>query len=59
MRNPLSAILQLADGILGSLDVAPSQDPISLPADTINMMVDAAQTIVSRPEAVYIMNCLH
>ncbi|KAI4801399.1 hypothetical protein E4T45_11226, partial [Aureobasidium sp. EXF-8846] len=45
MRNPLSAILQLADGILGSLDVAPSQDPISLPADTINMMVDAAQTI--------------
>jgi hypothetical protein len=47
MRNPLSAILQLADGILGSLDVAPSRDPISLPADTINMMVDAAQTIVS------------
>jgi len=45
MRNPLSAILQLADGILGSLDVAPSQDPVSLPADTINMMVDAAQTI--------------
>jgi hypothetical protein len=47
MRNPLSAILQLADGILGSLDVTPSQDPVSLPADTINMMVDAAQTIVS------------
>ncbi|KAI4736759.1 hypothetical protein E4T50_12756 [Aureobasidium sp. EXF-12298] len=45
MRNPLSAILQLADGILGSLDIAPTQDPVSLPADTINMMVDAAQTI--------------
>ncbi|KAI5237938.1 hypothetical protein E4T43_07752 [Aureobasidium subglaciale] len=45
MRNPLSAILQLADGILGSLDTAPSQNPVTLPADTINMMVDAAQTI--------------
>ncbi|KAG9754297.1 histidine kinase, partial [Aureobasidium melanogenum] len=45
MRNPLSAILQLADGILGSLDVDPAKDPVSLPADTINMMVDAAQTI--------------
>ncbi|KAI4727162.1 hypothetical protein E4T49_05024 [Aureobasidium sp. EXF-10728] len=39
------AILQLADGILGSLDTAPAQNPVSLPADTINMMVDAAQTI--------------
>ncbi|KAG9594110.1 histidine kinase, partial [Aureobasidium melanogenum] len=45
MRNPLSAILQLADGILGSLDIDIAKDPISLPADTINMMVDAAQTI--------------
>jgi len=47
MRNPLSAILQLADGILGSLQTTTSQSPVSLPADTINMMVDAAQTIVS------------
>jgi hypothetical protein len=46
MRNPLSAILQLADGILGSLDINLTKDPISLPADTIDMMVDAAQTIV-------------
>ena len=53
MRNPLSAILQLADGILGSLDITKSQDPVSLPADTINMMVDAAQTIVSQSELVY------
>ncbi|KAG9563518.1 histidine kinase, partial [Aureobasidium melanogenum] len=45
MRNPLSAILQLADGILGSLDIDLTKDPISLPADTIDMMVDAAQTI--------------
>ncbi|KAH0341930.1 histidine kinase, partial [Aureobasidium melanogenum] len=45
MRNPLSAILQLADGILGSLDVDSAKDPVSLPADTINMMIDAAQTI--------------
>lgn len=53
MRNPLSAILQLADGILGSLDVTKLQGPVSLPADTINMMVDAAQTIVSQSEVVY------
>jgi signal transduction histidine kinase len=45
MRNPLSAILQLADGILGSLDASPTQDAVSLPADTIDMMIDAAQTI--------------
>jgi len=47
MRNPLSAILQLADGILGSLETTTSQGLVPLPADTINMMVDAAQTIVS------------
>ncbi|KAH0340028.1 histidine kinase, partial [Aureobasidium melanogenum] len=45
MRNPLSAILQLADGILGSFDFEPAKDPVSLPADTVNMMIDAAQTI--------------
>lgn len=50
MRNPLSAILQLADGILGSFDSEPAKDPVSLPADTVNMMVDAAQTIVSSIE---------
>lgn len=50
MRNPLSAILQLADGILGSFDFEPAKDPVSLPADTVNMMVDAAQTIVSSIE---------
>lgn len=47
MRNPLSAILQLADGILGSLETTTTQNAVTLPADTINMMVDAAETIVS------------
>ncbi|THY90277.1 hypothetical protein D6C93_06624 [Aureobasidium pullulans] len=45
MRNPLSAILQLADGILGSLETTTTQNAVTLPADTINMMVDAAETI--------------
>ena len=45
MRNPLSAILQLADGILGSLDASSPSGNVSVPADTINMMIDAAQTI--------------
>ncbi|THW23318.1 hypothetical protein D6D23_05698 [Aureobasidium pullulans] len=38
MRNPLSGILQLADGILGMVDPPTNQD-------TVDPLVDAAQTI--------------
>ena len=45
MRNPLSAILQLADEI--STSISPPQKPtVQVPAETIETVLDAAQTIM-------------
>lgn len=46
MRNPLSAILQCADGISSSLSDFRSRHPDSLPNDLLDSNIDAAQTIV-------------
>lgn len=47
MRNPLSAILQSADGITASLAGyrGQSNNPVTLPADEVESIIDAAQII--------------
>ncbi|KAL1311885.1 hypothetical protein AAFC00_001957 [Neodothiora populina] len=49
MRNPLSAILQSADGILTSLDfggLPAHNEAMTIPGDMIDTVIDAAQTII-------------
>lgn len=46
MRNPLSAILQLADEISHSIP-PPDAPTVTVSGETIETILDAAQTIVS------------
>lgn len=46
MRNPLSAILQLADGILNLLEVPAEGETINLSAETADHIIDSAQTVM-------------
>lgn len=46
MRNPLSAILQLADGILNSMEMPVKGKPVELTAETADHIIDSAQTVM-------------